>query len=336
MDFALMFCPYCGGDIDSSDESKYLCKGCGKSIYTDRESMRHFIRPGELEDTFREALDALEDDNPKKALTLADDILKASEETDFDAFFLRGAIYAHEGEDGKAFNDWKRGLELLSVYTNIDAYVCLMTRCISEMIFDKEEEFVEFHPVKYIDKLCDEIHGNTNESCRAFFYYSVYMEYRKILGRNDVSGNEGFNEIIPQLFRRVVAYHRNYWCLPHIIDEYLAAIGYDSETYEDDDMEDAHVYDLIAQRLRSYTAEMTVEDMRRIHGLWDDVSLKMLEDRLEALIPREEGMFGKLLSRKSSDEAPVDLDVAVDAYVRKCLLLDEDEVRDSEEPQVLE
>ena len=147
MDFALMFCPYCGGDIDSSDESKYLCKGCGKSIYTDRESMRHFIRPGELEDTFREALDALEDDNPKKALTLADDILKASEETDFDAFFLRGAIYAHEGEDGKAFNDWKRGLELLSVYTNIDAYVCLMTRCISEMIFDKEEEFVEFHPV---------------------------------------------------------------------------------------------------------------------------------------------------------------------------------------------
>ena len=73
-----------------------------------------------------------------------------------------------------------------------------------------------------------------------------------------------------------------------------------------------------------------------VHGLWDDVSLKMLEDRLEALIPREEGMFGKLLSRKSSDEAPVDLDVAVDAYVRKCLLLDEDEVRDSEEPQVLE
>ncbi len=51
---------------------------------------------------------------------------------------------------------------------------------------------------------------------------------------------------------------------------------------------------------------------------------------------RTDGIVGKLLSRKSSDEAPVDLDVAVDAYVRKCLLLDEDEVRDSEEPQVLE
>ncbi len=336
MDFALMFCPYCGGDIDSSDESRYLCKGCGKSIYTDRESIRHFIRPGELEDTFREALDSLEDDNPRKALALADDILKASEETDFDAFFLRGAVYAHLGEDGKAFNDWKRGLELLSVYTNIDAYVCLMTCCISKMIFNKEEEFVEFHPLKYIDKLCDEIHTNTNESCKAFFYYNIYMEYRKILGRNDASGNESFNEIVPELFRRVVAYHRNFWCLPRIIDGYLAATGYDSETYEEDDMEDAHVYELIAERLRAYTGSMTEDDMRRIHGLWDDVSLGMMEERLDALIPREEGVFGKLLSRKSSDDASIDVEAAIDGYVRKCLLLDDDEAQASDEPQVLE
>ena len=335
MDFALMFCPYCSGDIDSTDGSRYLCKGCGKSIYTDRESIRHFIRPGELEDTFREALDALEDDNPKKALALADDILKASEETDFDAFFLRGAVYAHDGEDGKAFNDWKRGLELLSVYTNIDAYVCLMSRCVSEMIFDKEQEFVEFHPVKYIDRLCDEIHANTNESCKAFFYYSVYMEYRRILGRNDASGDEGFNEIVPELFRKVVAYHRNYWCLPRIIDEYLAAIGYDRETYEEDDMVEAHVYDLIAERLRAYTGGMTPDDMHRIHGLWDDTSLRMVEERLDALVPHDD-MLGKLLSRKPSEGAPADLDSAVDAYVRKCLLLDEDEDTASEEPEVLE
>ena len=52
MDFELMFCPYCGGNIDSSDESRYLCKECGKSIYTDRESLSHFIRPGELVDSF--------------------------------------------------------------------------------------------------------------------------------------------------------------------------------------------------------------------------------------------------------------------------------------------
>lgn len=335
MDFALMFCPYCGGDIETGDGSRYLCKECGKSIYTDRESIRQFIRPGELEDTFREALDALEDDNPKKALALADDILKASEETDFDAFFLRGAIYAYEGEDGKAFNDWKRGLELLSVYTNIDAYVCLMTRCVSEMIFKKEEEFVEFHPVKYLDKLCDEIYANTNESCKAFMYYSVYMEYRKILGRNEASGNEGFNEIVPELFRRVVEYGHNFWSLPHVINEYLAAIGYDPETYEDDDQEDAHVYDLIAQRMRFYTEGMDPADVRRANAHWNDEMLRENEYLLEAMLPRIEGMFGKLLSRKT-DEAPVDIDIAVDSYVRRCLLLDPEEAEASEEPQVLE
>ena len=86
MDFELMFCPYCGGNIDSSDESRYLCKECGKSIYTDRESLSHFIRPGELVDSFKDALAALEDDNTNKAISIADDILKASEDKDFDAY----------------------------------------------------------------------------------------------------------------------------------------------------------------------------------------------------------------------------------------------------------
>ena len=53
------------------------------------------------------------------------------------------------------------------------------------------------------------------------------------------------------------------------------------------------------------------------------------------MIPRIEGMFGKLLSRKT-DEAPVDIDIAVDSYVRRCLLLDPEEAEASEEPQVLE
>ena len=75
-----MFCPYCGGDIDSTDESRYLCLSCGKYIYTDRESLHHFIRPGELVDSFKDALAALEDDNTAKATAIADDILAAQNE----------------------------------------------------------------------------------------------------------------------------------------------------------------------------------------------------------------------------------------------------------------
>lgn len=336
MDFELMFCPYCGGDIDSIDESRYLCLSCGKYIYTDRESLHHFIRPGELVDSFKDALAALDDDNLSKAQTIADDILTASNETDFDAFFLRGAVYARQGEDGKAFNDWKSGLELLTAYTNIDAYICLMSRCISEMIYGKEEEFVDFLPVKYIDKVCDEIHLDTNESCKAFFYYNVYLDYRKILGRKDKNSDEGFNEVVPKLFRRVVAYHRNLWCLTRVIEEYLASIGYDPETYEDDDLEDAHVYDLLAQCLGRYTKDMTVEEMRSVMEKWDDDRLKENEERLAALMPhRTDGIVGKLLSRKSADSEPVDLETGVENYVRHLLLLDVPEGC-SEEPEVLE
>lgn len=336
MDFELMFCPYCGGDIvQSQDGTRYLCKGCGKSIYADRENIRHFIRPGELTDSFTEALDALEDENPRKALSIADDIIRASEETDFDGFFLRGAIYTYLGEDGKAYNDWKRGLELLSVYTNIDAYVCLMSRCISRMIYDKESEFVDFNPVRYIDKLCDAIYTDTNESCRAFFYYNVYLDYKRILGRMDKNSDEVFNEVVPKLFRRVVGYHRNVLCLSQIIESYLASIGYDPGTYEDDDLEDAHVYDLIGKCLRKYINGMVPEQMRAIMGYWDDVRLAENAERLDAMLPHKDGgMLGKLLNRKGDSE-PVDLDTAVESYVRRLLLLDQPE-EPSEESKVLE
>ena len=329
MDFELMFCPYCGGDIDSSDESKYLCKGCGKNIYTDRESLYHFIRPGELIDSFKDALAALEDDNTAKATAIADDILAASEDKDFDAYFLRGAVYARLGEDGKAAMDWKRGMELLTVYTNIDAYVCLMSRCISEMIYSKEEEFIDFQPLKYIDAICDEIHASTGESCKAFFYYNVYLEYKKILGRNDKNSDEVFTEVVPKLFRRIVAYHRNLWCLTRVIEEYLASIGYDPETYEDDDLEDAHIYDLLAKCLRKYTGDMTVEQMRDVMEKWDDDKLKLNEESLDAIMPHQSGVLSKLLSRKS-DAEPVDPEVAVECYVRHLLLLDVQETEEAE------
>ena len=337
MDFELMFCPYCGGNIDSSDESRYLCKECGKSIYTDRESLSHFIRPGELVDSFKDALAALEDDNTNKAISIADDILKASEDKDFDAYFLRGAVYAHLGEDGKAANDWRKGMELLTVYTNIDAYVCLMSRCISEMIYSKEEEFIDFHPVKYIDALCDGIHQYTGESCKAFFYYTIYRDYRSLMGSLQAEGKETFTDVIPKLFRRIVECHHNFWCLIRIIDEYLVSVGYNADTYVDDEMEEFHVYDLIRKDLISYTSKMDEGDMRRIMAYWDDVKLKENEVRLESILPRmkDVGVIGMLLAKRSApqDQNGIDEPDAVDAYVRHCLLMDLDE---SEKPEMVQ
>ena len=87
--------------------------------------------------------------------------------------------------------------------------------------------------------------------------------------------------------------------------------------------------------MRSYTEGMDPADVRRANAHWNDEMLRENEYLLEAMLPRIEGMFGKLLSRKT-DEAPVDIDIAVDSYVRRCLLLDPEEAEASEEPQVLE
>ncbi len=334
-----MFCPYCGGDVDSGNPEKYLCLSCGKSIYTDRENIRHFIRPGELEGRFNEALDALDDDNTKKAAAIADELISVSDETDFDAFFLRGAVYASLGEEGKAFMDWKKGLELLTVYTNIDAYICLMAKCISDMIYMKEEEYLDFDPVRYADKISDEIRANTDENCKAFLFYNIYKDYRSLVGRKTSEGGESYEDAIPRIFKRVVEYHRNFPCLIRIIDEYLKSMSYNRDTYVEDDMEDLHIYDLLREDLEKYIENLSEDDLRVIRDHWDDESLKFNEEALDNILGvGKDRLLKRLAKRGTADAEPISEPDAVDLYVRRNLMLDEPEPEKetSENPEVLE
>lgn len=320
MDFALMSCPYCGGVIDSSDPSMYECTGCGKHIYTDRESLRHFIRPGELEDRFNEAIDALAEENPGKALEITNELVDLSCDTDFDAFFLRGAVLAYMGEDGKAANNWKKGLELLDDYTNLDAYICLMSKSVAHMIYGKEKDYVDFDPLRYIDRLSDEIYADTGESCRSFLYYTIYRDYRILMGKLQSEGEETFRDVIPLLFKRIVGYHRNFRCLIRIIDEYLVSMSYNADTYKEDDYDDLHVYDLLKNSLKAYTDGMSDDDIRTIISRWNDETLESNQERLDAIMPhKKKGVLNKLLHRNQDDDG---IDDAVDGYVRICLGLD--------------
>ena len=321
MDIMLMFCPYCGGELGPKDDTGNVCQSCGKNIFAERQSIDKVIPSGEAGSAFRDALAAVNDDNPKKALEIAEEFNESSPGAD--ALFLRGAVYAYMGEDGKAAIDWKKGLEAMTSFTNIDAYVCIMSRAIADMIYFKEKEFIDFEPVKYIDKLCDEIHADTGESCKAFFFYTVYNDCEIMMEELQDEGVEVFKDIIPLLFRRTVEYHRNMLCLIQVIDAYLAKMGYNPETYEDDDMADLHVYDLISSDLKKYTAGMTAEDMRKIMFSWDDTSLRANESILESLMPSsKDSVIGKLLSRKNSSEEAQSEPDAVDLYVRRLLLLD--------------
>ena len=71
-------------------------------------------------------------------MDIAEDLIETTESNDYDCFFVRGYVYEMIGEDGKAIADWRKGLEMLSNNVNLDAYVCLMSKAICDMILYKE------------------------------------------------------------------------------------------------------------------------------------------------------------------------------------------------------
>lgn len=321
MDFVLMSCPYCGRAVDSTDPKKYVCQSCGKFIYTDRKDVTAFIRPGELEDRFMEVFAAIDDANEKKAMDIAEDLIETTEGNDHDGFFIRGYVYEMIGEDGKAIADWRKGLEMLSNDVNLDGYVCLMSKAICDMILYKEREYIEFNVLAHIDRLTDDIDACTGMSTKAFVYYSVYRDCMDKVKGMDGEEETYLKDIIPLLFRRVVAYHRNLWCLSRIIDEYLSYVGYNPDTYEEDDNEVAHVYDLIRINLNEHIAQMTEEDRVRIFDRWDDKSLKdNIEPLLDSMIGAKKSLLG--LIRKKDDSETLSIDDVVAAYVDKILLIE--------------
>ncbi len=325
MDFALMSCPYCSRTVDSSDPCKYVCLSCGKSIYTARSDVMAFTDNDELKNSFESIFDAFDDDFEKKAREIADGLVESTEGNDRDSLFIRGYVHARMGEDGKALADWKKGLELLSNDINLDGYICLVSKAVCDMILFKEKEFIEFDAIAYIDKICDEVDSNTGMSCKAFIYYSIYRNCLNMVYTSDELNGE-FDDVIPRLIKRIVAYHRNYWCLPRIIQEYLDLIEYDPETYEDDDNEVPHVYELIGVCLKEATAGMNDDDRIRIFDRWNDASLKaQMEPALDALINQKGTFLGRFHKKEEGEDEGVKNYNLIRDYVDKCLLLAHDE-----------
>lgn len=320
MDFALTSCPYCGRAVDSSDPGRYVCRSCGKYIYTRRYDILSFIRPSEIEDRFREAIAAMDDDNPKKAMEIADDLVESTGCCNHDSLFLRGYLYAELGEDGKSLADWKKALELVSNDVNLDAYICLMAKGITDMIRYKEREFIEFNEVSYIDKLCDEIDASTGMSCKSFVYYTILRDCTRVVFGQEEQLDE-LRDVIPNLFRRSIAYERDYWGLPRMIEQYLRFIGFNEETFEDDDNQVPHIYYLIQKEFDAHISKMTEEDRIRIFDRWDDKSLReKVEPLLDAMVgPKRGGLLGKL---RRKEEPGLDLQTLIHAYVDRCLLID--------------
>ena len=323
MDFVLTSCPFCGRTIDSTDPKKYVCESCGKYIYRDRSDVLAFIRPSEVEDHFRSVFEAIDDGNEKKAMDIASDL--AENVANADSQFVLGYVYAIKGEDGKSLACWRKGLELLGDGFNLDAYICLMSSAMSRMINLKEKEFVVFNVLAHMDRLAEDLDQSTGLSCKAFLYYSVYT-----VCRNDAAGlraegeEEFYKDILPLLFKRVVAYNRSPDCQIRLIDEYLGYNDYRPETYEEDEKETEHVYDLIRRCIIEERGRLEDSDITRMFDHWSDELLqKECEPALDNLLGEKKRILSLL--KKKDDSEDSDETGPVKEYVDRWMLIEDPE-----------
>lgn len=320
MEFVLKSCPFCGRTLDSTEPEKYVCESCGKYVYRDRSNTLAFIRPSEVEDNFRGVFQAIENANEKRALDIASDLVETVGNAD--SYFVLGYVYAITGEDGKTLANWKKGMELLGDGFNLDAYICLMSDAIAKMIYLKEKDFVVFNVLAFMDNLAECIDTSTNLSCKAFLYYSVYIccanRSAMIVAEDE---DDYYKDIIPLLFKRVVAYNKSPTCQIRIIREYLDYRGYNAETYEEDEKDTEHIYDLIRQYMEHETAGFSDSDRMRIFDHWtDELIQKELEPALDALLGEKKSILSLLKKRDESDQP--DESNAVEDYVDRWLLIE--------------
>ena len=245
MAFALLPCPYCGGAVAPADDKFLACQSCGKRLHVTRTDLRSFADSIERED-YLPIIEMVQDDNLPKALSTIDEMIEAEEGKNPDSLFVRGMVYAFMGEDGKTASDWKKALEMLETFANIDTYVCLMANSISHLILYKEEEFISFEEIKFIDRLGDILYEYTGDSCKMILYTTVFKVYMRDLESKGVGQEDSlFLDIVPKLFRRIIEYHRDYNQLMVRIDDFLLSMNYDESTYEEDDNYEMHLYYLV-------------------------------------------------------------------------------------------
>ncbi len=334
MAFTIRLCPYCGGDISSDESGYYVCEECEKRTFRSRSNSKAFLQNKPYEDEYTKILNQSETD-PKKALESINACISTTEEPNADMLFVRGVVYAMMGEEGKAHNDWKKGLELISDLRFIDSYIIPVCKCITEIIIMKEREFMDFNPVEYIDTMATDFGLKAHVSCRGIFYITTYRNFRMKMQSGSLDDDPDiYPTIIPMLMNRILAYGRDFRTQCNIIDEVLEDFHYDNETYVEDDYLRLHVCYILSQKYRGLSADFSDEHIARIFKHWNDENMFELEYWVDELMKsvKDDSILQKLRSLGSPNREAFNLDEAIEDYARKYLLISEDGKDLSEEP----
>lgn len=284
--------------------------------------MFSFIPEGEHHEVFKEVIECMTDDRVPQAKAITKELMEEMPGNP-DVLILRGGVHAYEGEDGKAFNDWKAGIARLESYTNADAYMCFISKSVADLMFYKELEFIEFDHIRYIDSLSDEFGCFLNGPCRFVMYYTIFVDYIRKVRNMKVEDREDLEDVLPMIVRKMASYHRTPRNLANIIDYYLNRVGYVEETRDEDDMTYWHPYYLISEGIKSRLADLSPEHVESIQDYWNDENMLELEEEFKDIL-REHGMDGGFHLHKKREGEDDSLKKSIDGYLSKYLLLQED------------
>ncbi|MBQ3685773.1 MAG: hypothetical protein II933_05305 [Candidatus Methanomethylophilaceae archaeon] len=330
MEMTMQYCPYCGGDVEGGEGLHDVCSSCGKKLYRFRSDFERFPETVGKVEKFSPVIAMMKDDNLQRALDTVREMIEADGGEDPDEILLLGCIYMRMREDGKAFIEWKNAVEKLQTFQNIDGYVCMMSYMISDHIYYTETEFVVFDYIKYIDRLGEAIYGIMGEPCTYVLYLTINRIFRqKIVSEGIEVIDSDLTEVLLRLFCRIIEYNRNCRNVDYLVSSMLNFLGYEEETYVEDENLVCHALDLFRNYVNAYLEELSEDDVDKIRYHWNDESSKKLvalfEDMLEKASSSGVGALGLLKSKKEG----FDLAAAVNSYVRKYLLI-EDSSEESE------
>ncbi len=264
---------------------------------------------------FDEMLEAIEAGNQTRALEIAENLVKEDEEAFF-PYLMRAVAYCYMKEDGKALMDWKTSISRMEKSEKVDAYVCIISKSVSDLIIADERDFVDFDYLSHIDRVCEALDERLECNCKGFVYLTVFTCFMSSYLAMEESDKEQCEEVIPNLVQRIVAYSRDVNVLKDVINEYLGISDYDESTYEEDENYSLHS---LSEIVKSVEKNLPDIDKAEFPGMWTDAEMKTVLEGYLAAIMACDGDNKPLEKYAKKSGGMTELDLAIQDYSRKYL-----------------
>ncbi|MBE6520143.1 MAG: hypothetical protein E7Z68_03405 [Thermoplasmata archaeon] len=264
---------------------------------------------------FKRMLDSIEAGNQAMALEIAEELVNENKEAFF-PYLMRAVAYCYMKEDGKALKDWMTSISLMEKNEKMDAYVCIISKSVSDLIIADEREFVDFDYLSHIDRVCETLDEHLECNCKGFVYLTVFTCFMSSYLGMEEDEKEQCGEIIPNLVQRTVAYSRDVSVIKDVVNECLGINDYDESTYEEDDNYDLYALSKIVEKIEKNLPDA---DRSEFPDMWTDAEMKTVLEGYLAAILACEGDTKPLEKYAKKSGTMTELDLAIEDYSRKYL-----------------